>query len=74
MKPLVERLQQEYGDRIEFRAHNIESDRQAVVIAQSLGVQFPPTYVFVNSDGVVGARLTGEIAETDMRAQLDALK
>jgi thioredoxin-like negative regulator of GroEL len=74
MKPLVEGLQQEYESKVEFRLLNVERDPEGVELARSLGVQFPPTFVFVNSDGVIAGRLIGEVAESELRERLDALR
>ena len=74
MKPLVEGLEKQYGDKIEFRRLNVETDQQAIELANQMGVTAVPTFVFVNSDGVqAGTKIGGATAE-DLKAQIDALK
>ncbi len=74
MKPLVEGLEKEYGDTVEFRLYNVEEDKAGIAIADQLGVQYVPTFVFVTKDGVVSSKIVGEQTEEAMRAGLEALK
>jgi len=53
MKPLVERLEKTYAGKVEFRRLNVESDPAANDLASKLGVQYVPTFLFVNADGVI---------------------
>ena len=73
MKPLVEGLSQSYNGRIEFRRLNVESDQKAIDLASKLGVQYVPTFAFVNSDGVISKTVVGEQTEAALRSGLDAL-
>ncbi len=74
MKPLVEGLEKTYKDKVEVRRLNVESDQAAVALAEKLGVQYVPTFVFVTADGVTSATLVGEQSEATMKAALDALQ
>lgn len=74
MKPLVERLEREYADSIEFRLLNVETDPEGVELANSMGVQYVPTFVFVTAEGVVSKTLVGGLTEEQMREAIDALK
>lgn len=74
MKPLVERLEREYADSIEFRLLNVETDPAGVELANSMGVQYVPTFVFVTAEGVVSKTLVGGLTEEQMREAIDALK
>lgn len=74
MRPLVERLEKEYGDKVDFRLLNVETDQEGVELANSMGVQYVPTFVFVNADGVVSDNLVGGISEEQMRASLEKLQ
>jgi thiol-disulfide isomerase/thioredoxin len=74
MKPLVEGLEKTYKDTIEIRRYNVETDQTGVELAQKLGVQYVPTFLFVTKDGVVSKTLVGEQSEQGMVAALDALK
>lgn len=74
MKPLVEGLKPQYADKVEFRLYNVESDQEGVALANKLGVQYVPTFVFVNSDGIISQQVVGEQTEAQMRQALDALQ
>lgn len=74
MKPVVDGLAKEYEGKVDFRLYNVETDPKGVELANSMGVEFVPTFVYVNSDGVqAGTKVGGATAE-EMRAQLDQLK
>jgi len=74
MKPLVEGLEKQYEGKVEFRKLNVEKDPAGVELANSLGVQYVPTFVFVNSDGVIAKQVVGEQTEAQLTAALDALQ
>jgi thiol-disulfide isomerase/thioredoxin len=74
MKPLVEGLEKEYGEKIEFRKFNVESDQAGVKLANELGVQYVPTFLFVNTNGVISKQVVGSQTEEQMRALLDGLQ
>lgn len=74
MRPLVERLEKEYSDSVEFRLLNVETDPKGVELANSMGVQYVPTFAFVTKDGVVSSQLVGGVSEEQMRAALDKIK
>lgn len=73
MKPLVERLKKTYEGKVEFRRYNVQNDQKAIALADKLGVQYVPTFVFATADGVISKTLVGEQTEQDMIAALDAL-
>lgn len=74
MKPLVEGLEKEYGEKVEFRKFNVESDQAGVQLANELGVQYVPTFLFVNTSGVISKQVVGSQTEEQMRALLDGLQ
>ncbi len=74
MKPLVERLEQTYKGKVEFRKLNVESDQAAIELANKMGVQYVPTFVFVNSNGVSSKTIVGEMTEQNMSAAVQALQ
>lgn len=74
MKPVVDRLKQEYEGRVEFKLYNVEKDAEGAEIAQRYGAQFVPTFVFVNADGGLSDQAVGELTEARLRSSLDALK
>lgn len=74
MKPLVEGLQKQYTDKVEFRILNVETDPDAVKLAEKLGVAYVPTFVFVNTDGTVSKTVVGEQTKQALASSLDILK
>jgi thiol-disulfide isomerase/thioredoxin len=75
MKPLVERLAKQYGDKIEFRRLNVDgTDAAALSLADKVGVQYVPTFVYASKDGVIAKMTVGEQTTEQIKAGLDALK
>jgi thioredoxin-like negative regulator of GroEL len=75
MKPLVEGLEKQYEGKVEFRRLNVDgSDANASGVADKLGVQYVPDFVFADSNGVIAQQLVGEQSEQTLRTGLDALK
>jgi thioredoxin-like negative regulator of GroEL len=75
MKPLVEGLEKQYGNTVEFRRLNVGgNDQNALSLAEKLGVQYVPTFVYATKDGVVSKTTVGEQTTDQLKAGLDALK
>lgn len=74
MKPLVEGLEKEYAGKVEFRRLNVEKDQAGVELANSLNIQYVPTFVFVNTSGVISQQTVGAMTEQQFRDALDALQ
>ena len=75
MKPLVEGLQKQYGSTIEFRRLNVDgSDAASLSLADKVGVQYVPTFVYATADGVITNTTVGEQTTEQLKAGLDALK
>ena len=74
MKPLVEGLEKTYSTKVEFRRLNVESDQNAIALANKLGVQYVPTFVFVNADGVVAKTTVGEMTLDALTSAVTSLK
>ncbi len=53
MAPVVDRLKAAYEGKVEFKLYDVEKDKQGSDLANSLGVQYVPTFVFVSSDGAI---------------------
>lgn len=75
MKPVVDRLKEQYAGKIEFRrldttAGDPETDR----LANQFQIQYVPTFVFINTDGTTSDLLVGGTTEEVLRTKLDALK
>ncbi len=75
MKPLVERLKQEYAGKVEFRRYVDAEDPVGNQLAEQLNVQYVPTFVFVNADGSMsGQPIVGGVDVSVLKQRLDALK
>jgi thiol-disulfide isomerase/thioredoxin len=74
MKPVVDRLEQEYEGKVEFRLYDVEKSNEGQDLMRQYGAQYVPTFVFLNSDGTEADRAVGEVSEDDMRAILDSLE
>lgn len=75
MKPLVERLKQEYQGKVEFRRYVDSGDPVGDELAREFNVEYVPTFVFVDADGTVsGQPIVGGTDEATLRQRLDALK
>lgn len=74
MKPLVEGLEKNYPG-IEFRRLNVDgSDAAASALADKLGVQYVPTFVYVTKDGVSSGLQVGEQTVQTLQQGLEQLK
>lgn len=71
---MVEGLQKQYEGKVEFRLYNVETDQAGVELADKMAVQYVPTFVFVNTDGVVSKQTVGALDETQFKGALDALQ
>ena len=75
MKPVVDRLRNEYAGRADVKRMSLDGDdANAEALANAVGVQYVPTFVFVDSKGVQQSLVVGEMSESDIRARLDTLK
>jgi thiol-disulfide isomerase/thioredoxin len=74
MKPVVDRLEQEYEGKVEFRLYDVDKSNEGQDLMRQYGAQYVPTFVFLNSDGTEADRAVGEVSEDDMRAILDSLE
>jgi thioredoxin-like negative regulator of GroEL len=73
MKPVVDGLAQQYKGKVEFRRLDANDDATQQ-LAQAYGVQYVPTFVFLNADGTRSDQLVGEASAADLTKRLDALK
>jgi len=74
MRPLVEGLEQTYKGKVEFRRLNVETDQAAIDLANTMGVQYVPTFLFVDASGVVAKNVVGEMSQQDLTAAVQSLK
>ena len=74
MKPLVEGLEKQ-NPGIEFRRLNVDgSDQAALSLADKLGAQYVPTFVFVTKDGAPSGTLVGEQSTETLQQGIDKLR
>lgn len=73
MAPIVNGLKPQYEDKVAIRIYNAETEAGAA-LAEEFGVQFVPTFVFVNSDGEVVNTIIGEAKESTLKGELDKLE
>jgi len=71
---VVDGLAGEYKDTVEFRRLNVETDPSGVELANSLGVQYVPTFVVVNSNGVISKQVVGGQTAEQLKQMIEALQ
>lgn len=74
MVPIVHGLVPDYEGSVAIRMYNPDTSDAAAALAEEYGVQFVPTFVFVNADGEAVDQLIGEVSEDTLRSCLDDLK
>lgn len=72
---MVDRLKQAYAGKVDFRVYtDSPSGSEGDELARSFGIQYVPTFIFINSDGSTAGIKVGAPSEADLRAGIDALK
>lgn len=75
MKPVVDRLTQEFSGRVEVRRLNVGGgDPAAEQVANQYQVQYVPTFVLLNSDGSKADLVVGSLSEEALRAKMTGLR
>jgi len=74
MKPVVDRLKQQYQGKVEFKLYDVDSSDEGNQLMNQFNAKYVPTFVFLNKDGSVSTQKVGETSEADMKKALDALK
>ncbi len=74
MAPIVSGLVDDYEGDVAIRVYNVETSDEGARLAEEYGVQFVPTFIFVNADGEDVDQLIGEVSEGTLKASLDDLK
>lgn len=70
---MVDRLSKQYTG-IEFRRYNVESSQEGQQLANELGAQYVPTFVFFDSKGNKVDMVVGGMTEAALKAKLDSIK
>lgn len=71
MRPIVNGLEAEYGERIDFRRYNIVSE-EGQAWASQYSLRGHPAYVLVDSAGQERWRYVGVVPQEVMEAELAA--
>lgn len=74
MAPVVSGIKGDYEDRIVFKLYDVDTSAEGNTLANEFGLQFVPTFVFVDSSGQEVNRMVGLVSEAALRETLDALK
>lgn len=75
MKPVVDGLVTKYAGKIDIRIMNSSTgDPQVAELSEEFGIEYVPTFVFVNSDGTVSNKIIGAVPVADLEAELAKLK
>jgi hypothetical protein len=75
MKPVVDRLTQEFSGRVDVRRENVGGgDAAAEALANRYQVQYVPTFLLLNADGSKADFVVGGLDEAALRAKMMALK
>jgi thioredoxin-related protein len=69
MKPVVDELEQELGDRVKFIRLNIQ-ESVGMELAPVYGFEFTPTFIFFDAQGKELWRLVGEFDPQKVRDSL----
>jgi thiol-disulfide isomerase/thioredoxin len=73
MKPVVDRLEQQYKGKVEFKRYDVDNSAEGNELMSKFNAKYVPTFVFINKDGSVSSQKVGENTEADMQKALDAL-
>ena len=75
MKPLVEGLEKSSNGKFEVRRLLVDgSDQNANAVADKLGVQYVPTFAFVNSNGIIAKQVVGAMTADALASAVSSLK
>lgn len=75
MRPVVDRLKDKYAGKVDIKRMNTsQGDPEVERLAQSFGIQYVPTFVFVNSDGTKSGLIVGEVSQATLEAEIAKLK
>jgi thiol-disulfide isomerase/thioredoxin len=73
MAPVVNGLKDDYDGSVAIRIYNVGTSSAGNALADKYGVQYVPTFVFVDSDGEYVDMIIGETSEATLRKALDSL-
>ena len=73
MRPIVDGLKQEYGDRVLFVYLNVGDRAQGLPVFQKLGLPGHPSYAIFRPDGTETYRGFGIVKESLLKEQIEAV-
>lgn len=74
MRPVVDRLEKEFSGKVDVRRMNTSTgDAEVERLAQVVGVEYVPTFVFAAADGSIKNQVVGGMTEEQLRSQMSAL-
>lgn len=75
MRPVVDGLVKEYAGRYDIKVMDTSSgDAKVEALAQSFGIQYVPTFVFLDRDGTRSGTIVGGASAQQLEAALAKLK
>ena len=75
MKPVVDGLVTKYAGTYDIKVMNLSSgDPETSRLADSYGVEYVPTFVFLNSDGTRSNTIVGAVAVEQLESELAKLE
>jgi hypothetical protein len=75
MKPVVDGLVRKYQGRYDIRVLNLSSgDAEARRLYDSWGLEYVPTFVFLNTDGSRSNTIVGSVPAERLEAELARLQ
>ncbi len=72
MEPIVDGLEQQYGERVKFVRLEFDDSVQGPQ-ARKLGVFAHPAFVLIKANGEIAMRFTGEVARAKLEAAIQEL-
>jgi thiol:disulfide interchange protein len=75
MRPVVAGLIQRYAGRVDIKVLDTSNaDAQVSALSQRFGIEYVPTFVFVDSQGTRQDTVVGAVAEGQLTSRLDRLR
>jgi hypothetical protein len=75
MRPVVDGLIKKHAGRYQIRVMNTsKGDARVGTLARMYGIQYVPTFVFVNSDGSMSASVVGAVPSSRLEQELAKLE
>jgi thioredoxin-like negative regulator of GroEL len=75
MKPVVDGLVQKYAGKYDIKRMDLsDGDATATRLADSYGVEYVPTFVFLNADGSLANKIVGAVPVDQLEAELAKLQ